>query len=83
MKSFERIVELFMNLNDKEALEELYKVTQDDIVKILLNWKKEYEVELQCCDSCQSSMYEDIMEYVWKKYNLCEVSSDKDNDISF
>lgn len=83
MKSFERIVELFMNLNDKEALEELYKVTQDDIVKILLTWKKEYEVELQCCDSCQSSMYEDIMGYVWKKYNLCEVSNDKDNDISF
>lgn len=76
----EKVVDLFMEENDKQALEELYKITNDKLIKILIDWNKEYEVELQDVYTYPSSMYEDIMNYVWDKYKLNEISKEKNID---
>lgn len=67
------IVDIFMNENDKIGLEELYKVTEDKLVKILLNWKDEYEGFVDDYNTYVGSMYNDIMDYVWEKYKLNEI----------
>ena len=81
MSSLNKVVDLFMQENDEKALKELYKITNDEIVKILLDWKKEYEVELQSPDTYSSSMYEDVMSYVWNKYKLNEVNKEETIDM--
>ena len=70
MNNLNKVVDLFMQESDEKALKELYKITNDEIVKILLDWKKEYEVELQSPSTYSSSMYADVMSYVWNKYKL-------------
>lgn len=81
MNKLNKVVDLFMQENDEKALKELYKITNDEIVKILLDWKKEYEVELQSPDTYSSSMYADIMTYVWSKYKLNEINKEETIDI--
>lgn len=85
MNDFKKVVDLFMEDEDKKALNELYKITNDEIVKILLDWKKEYEVELEDPNTYSSSMYEDIMGYVWDKYKLNEIDKEEniDKDIEY
>lgn len=77
MRDLKKVVDLFMEENDTKALKELYKITNDKIVKILLDWKKEYEVELESSDTYCSSMYEDVMSYVWNKYKLNEIDKEE------
>lgn len=77
MNGLDKVVDLFMKENDEKALKELYKITDDEIVKILLDWKKEYEVELQSPDTYSSSMYEDVMSYVCDKYKLNEIDKEE------
>lgn len=77
MSDFKKVKDLFMEENDTKALKELYKITNDKIVKILLDWKEEYELELQESQTYCSSMYEDIMEYVWDKYKLNEIDKEE------
>lgn len=81
MSDFKKVVDLFMEENDTKALQELYKITNDKIVKILLDWKKEYEVELQEPDTYSSSMYSDVMSYVWDKYKLNEINKEETIDM--
>ena len=47
LENLDEVVNLFMQENDKKALKKLYKITNDLIVKILLDWREEYEIELQ------------------------------------
>lgn len=81
MNNLNKVVDLFMQESDEKALKELYKITNDEIVKILLDWKKEYEVELQSPSTYSSSMYVDVMSYVWNKYKLNEINKEEIIDI--
>ncbi len=36
------IVNIFMNENDEKGLKELYDIIRDKLVKILIDWEKEY-----------------------------------------
>lgn len=81
MNNLNKVVDLFMQESDEKALKELYKITNDEIVKILLDWKKEYEVELQSPSTYSSSMYADVMSYVWNKYKLNEINKEEIIDI--
>ena len=77
LENLDEVVNLFMQENDKKALKKLYKITNDLIVKILLDWREEYEIELQNPNSYQSYMYDDIMSYVWDKYKLNEINKEE------
>lgn len=81
MSDLNKVVDLFMQENDEKALKELYKITNDGIVKILLDWKEEYEVELESADTYVSSMYADVISYIWSKYKLNEVSKEENIDM--
>ena len=65
-----KVIKLFMEENDEAALKLLFKVTKDDIVNTLLNWRKEYEIALSDYNTPQFYMYEDIISYIFKKYKL-------------
>ena len=41
------VIKLFMEEDDKKALKKMYKYTKDKLIKILLRWKVEYEMELE------------------------------------
>lgn len=69
-KKIKKVSDLFMEENDLKALEKLYKSTNDKLVKILINWRKEYETEIINGCTNESYMYEDLIEYIFKKYNL-------------
>ena len=77
MNNLNKVVDLFMQESDEKALKELYKITNDEIVKILLDWKKEYEVELPSPSTYSSSMYADVMSYVWNKYKRNEINKEE------
>lgn len=68
-----KILDLFMNESDREALEELYKETKDPLVKILLDWNGQYEIEIQDYNTPQFYMYDDIMSYIFGKYKLRKI----------
>ena len=68
-----KILKFFMNLLDLYALDELYKETEDPIVKILLKWHEEYKDELKVGYTPQHNMYSDIIGYLFEKYKLREV----------
>lgn len=63
----EKVNELFMQENDTKALELLYEITNDTIVKIALNWKKEIET-IDILNSDSNCMYNDIISYLYDKY---------------
>lgn len=63
---------LFMEENDEKALTLLYELTKDEVVKVALNWCKEYELELDNAYSNELYMYNDIISALYKKYNIGE-----------
>lgn len=63
---------LFMEENDEKALTLLYELTKDEVVKVTLNWCKEYELELDNVYSNELYMYNDIISALYKKYNIGE-----------
>lgn len=65
-----KIMEHFMNDTDLEGLQELYNQTKDELVQILINWKKDYQDELEDVYTVAYSMYDDILDYLFKKYDL-------------
>lgn len=73
------VVNLFMNENDNAALEKLYEITHDKLVEILMNWKHDYQDSLYYAESDSSIMYNDIIEYVFEKYELDNV---KEKEVS-
>ncbi len=64
------VIKLFMEEDDKKALKKMYKYTKDKLIKILLRWKVEYEIELEYGQTNEFYMYDDIVSYLWKKYKL-------------
>lgn len=68
----EEVNRLFMEENDKKALTLLYELTKDEIVKVVLDWCDEYEMELQNNYSNELYMYNDIISALYKKYNIGE-----------
>ena len=64
------VIKLFMESDDKKALKKMYKYTKDKLIKILLRWKVEYEMELEYGQTNEFYMYDDIVSYLWKKYKL-------------
>ncbi len=64
------VIKLFMEEDDKKALKKMYKYTKDKLIKILLRWKVEYEMELEYGQTNEFYMYDDIVSYLWKKYKL-------------
>lgn len=69
---------LFMEENDMEALKKLYEITGDHIVHILINWREEYETLVDDYMNYVGSMYNDVMEYVWDKYQLSTIQEQED-----
>lgn len=67
------VVKLFMEESDLRALKLLYKLTKDDLVKILINWYKDYEIIEDAGETNEYYMYDDIIQYIFKKYKLEEV----------
>lgn len=68
----EEVNRLFMEENDEKALTLLYELTKDEVVKVALNWYKEYELELDNVYSNELYMYNDIISALYKKYNIGE-----------
>ena len=66
----EEVNRLFMEENDEKALTLLYELTKDEVVKVALNWCKEYELELDNVYSNELYMYNDIISALYKKYNI-------------
>ena len=69
-KKRKKIIEIFMQEGDEEALKKLYDFTNDSLILVLLKWKKLYVLELDEVYSPQFEMYEDMIEYVFNKYKL-------------
>lgn len=69
----ELVVKLFMDESDLRALKLLYKLTKDPLVKILINWYKDYEIIEDAGETNEYYMYDDIIQYIFKKYKLEEV----------
>lgn len=68
----EEVNRLFMEENDEKALTLLYELTKDEVVKVALNWCKEYKLELDNVYSNELYMYNDIISALYKKYNIGE-----------
>ena len=66
----EKVVDLFMQEDDLKALNLLYKITEDKLIKILIKWYNEFEEISQAEQSNEYYMYDDIMQYIWEKYEL-------------
>lgn len=70
MEDLKKVLELFMDENDLKALELLYKITNDELIKILINWYKEFEEIENAEETNEYFMYDDLIQYVFKKYKL-------------
>ena len=68
------VVDMFMNDRDNEALEQLYAITKDKLLEILITWKEEYGDIIDNPQTNISYMYSDIIGYVWDKYGLNEMT---------
>lgn len=83
---FEKVIELFNDDGDEKALKLLYKITKDKLVKIALDWRKEYAMQIEDTCTDASFMYQDIIEHLYDKYKLNDLSKnndDKDNDYDY
>ncbi len=74
---------LFMEENDTEALKKLYEITGDTLINILINWREEYETLVDDYMNYVGSMYNDVMEYVWDKYQLSTITEKLQDDNEF
>lgn len=73
------IVNLFMNENDEKGLKKLYDMTKDKLVKLLIDWREEYEEMIDETDTYAGNMYQDVFDLVWDKYKLSEVQETANN----
>lgn len=76
------IVDTFMNEGDNKALEQLYEITEDKLLKILISWKDEYGDIIDNPQTNVSYMYNDIIGYIWDKYKLNEMKGELKNNIT-
>ena len=68
----QEVCRLFMEEGDEKALPLLYEITKDELCNILLKWRKQYEEEFENVLDCPFQMYEEIITYLWDKYNIDE-----------
>ncbi len=71
------VVDMFMNDSDIEALEQLYAITKDKLLEILITWKVEYGDIIDNPKTNISYMYSDMIGYVWDKYKLNEMGEQR------
>lgn len=71
------VVDMFMNDSDIEALEQLYAITKDKLLEILITWKVEYGDIIDNPKTNISYMYSDMIGYVWDKYGLNEMGEQR------
>lgn len=69
-ETMKQVSKLFMEESDRQALELLYEITNDKLVKIALDWNKSYETELNEVNTNEFYMYDDIISYIWDKYKI-------------
>ena len=68
-QAFADVVNLFMEKGDKPALKKLYEITNDNLVKQL--------IDLYSRKENNTEKYEKLMELVWNKYNLINIEDSK------
>lgn len=67
----QEVCRLFTYDSDEKALELLYEITKDKLCKIALDWILEYgEIITSSYETNEWYMYDDIINYLWKKYNI-------------
>lgn len=59
-----------LRVKAEEGLEELYKITNNEIIRICIGW---LEDRTEWNSDYANSMYEDIMNFIWDKYNLKKI----------
>ena len=65
------IHELFLKEKDEKALDELFEITQDEICKILKEWKLQLAREFKNdYNSILGKCYCDMVEYLYNKYKI-------------
>lgn len=62
-----KVFEIFME-DDREGLKALYEETKDELCQIALNWLENI-YEIRYVNTNEYSMYDDIISYLWEKYN--------------
>ena len=62
-----KVFEIFME-DDREGLKALYEETKDELCQIALNWLENI-YEMRYVNTNEYSMYDDIISYLWEKYN--------------
>ena len=65
-----KVSKLFENDGDLKALELLYKITNDELVNILIKWYNEYEEIPNGEETNEFYMYDDIIHHIYIKYGL-------------
>ena len=63
------VANFFIDEREEEGLKSLYELTNESLVKILIDWKKNYK-EINDTRTNQYVMYLDILHYIFEKYNL-------------
>lgn len=62
---------LFENESDAKALKKLYEYTENALVGTLIRWLENEEIKFDICnDNTPNNMFEDLIEYIYKYYNL-------------
>ena len=62
-----KVFEIFME-DDREGLKALYDETKDEFCQLALNWLENI-YEIRYVNTNEYSMYDDIISYLWEKYN--------------
>ena len=62
-----KVFEIFME-DDRKGLKALYEETKDELCQIALNWLENI-YEIRYVNTNEYSMYDDIISYLWEKYN--------------
>lgn len=70
MNEFTEVSRLFQEESDLQALELLYKLTDDELVNILISWYNDYEDIRDYGETNEFYMYDDIIHYLYITYGL-------------
>ena len=69
----EEVVSIFNEQNDNKALKMLYDFSKDKLIKIVIELNEEFKEEIEDYTSNLGKIYEDLIEYIYDKYDLNEV----------
>ncbi len=65
-KDKEKIVKLVTEVSDTLALKEIYRLTKDPLIEVILSWKK----QLDNGNRNIFNMYNEMVTYIFRKYEL-------------